>query len=103
MSSKYEIYVKALLEFRDELEEKKYLGLWHLPDELADLDEAIKRAELTPKQREVIDLMYSKYLEQDEVAELWECSQQNVSRHVQAAVRKIANIYEQWEALEHVS
>ncbi|PAE24050.1 sigma factor-like helix-turn-helix DNA-binding protein [Bacillus sp. 7894-2] len=103
MSSKYEFYVKALLEFRDELEEKKYLGLWHLPDELADLDEAIELAELTIKQREVIDLLYVKYFDGVEVAEKLGVEPSTVTRHAQAAVRKIANIYEQWEALEHVN
>lgn len=102
-SCKYEIYVRALLDYREELEEKKYVGLWHLPDELADLDEAVRIADLTDRQREIIRLIFVQHKEQAEVANLLLISQPMVHKHVQAAIRKIANIYQQWEALDYVN
>jgi RNA polymerase sigma factor (sigma-70 family) len=99
--TRQEIYVKALLEGYEELQEKKYSGKWHLADELMDLDRAISLSDLTPKQSEVLNLYYFSHMNQSEVASALKCGQDVVSRHVSAAVRKIASIYEQWEALEY--
>lgn len=100
--SKYEVYVKALLEGYEELNEKKHAGKWSLVDTLNDLDRAIELAKLTERQRQVVDLACRQGLTQDHVAHELGTSQPNVAIHLDAAVRKIANIYEQWEALKHV-
>jgi DNA-directed RNA polymerase specialized sigma24 family protein len=99
--SKHEIYVKALLEGYEELQEKKYSGKWHLADEMRDLDKAIELADLTDKQAYSISLYYLEHLEQSDIALVLEVSQQMVAKHLSAAVKKIARIYEQWEALEY--
>ena len=97
--TEYEIYVKALLLNRTRMEERGETGAkWNVVEELSDLDSAIKRAGLTDRQREVITL-YSKEYQSPEIAEILRISQQTVSFHWASAVRKIANIYESWEAL----
>lgn len=100
--SKYEIYVKALLDGYRELQEKRYYGLWHVSDVLADFEEAIGLAELTERQAQVISLYFEKHMHQDEVASTLGIARQTVTEHLRTAIKKIANIYEQWEALEYV-
>jgi DNA-directed RNA polymerase specialized sigma24 family protein len=99
--SKQEIYVKALLDGYEELHEKKYSGKWHLSDEMLDLERAIELADLTDKQREAVQLVYGKHLEQSEAATLLGIGQPRIHNRISAAVKKIARIYEQWEALEY--
>lgn len=98
----YEVYVKALLEGHEELREKRYRGLWHVSDVLADLEEAIELADLNEKQQLMIRLYYEEQLEQHEMSEQYGLTQSTISYHLRTAIKKIANIYEQWEALEHV-
>jgi DNA-directed RNA polymerase specialized sigma24 family protein len=99
--TKYEILVKALLEFNEELLERKHTGRWNLVDELVDLDHAISQAGLTDKQRESVRLVYGESKLHAEVGEELGTSKQNVSLHIQAAIRKIAKVYENWEAIDN--
>lgn len=98
-----EVYVKALLEGYEELREKRYYGLWHISDVFADLEEAMRLADLTDRQRETLRLYYFEHNEQSEIAERLGISQRVVSFHVESAIKKIANTYEHWEALEYVN
>jgi DNA-directed RNA polymerase specialized sigma24 family protein len=99
--TKYEILVKALLEFNEELLERKHTGRWNLVDELVDLDHAISQAGLTDKQRESVRLVYGENMEQQEVADRIGIGQPRVHKHIQAAIRKIAKVYENWEAIDN--
>ena len=102
--TKHEIYVKALLEGYEDLQEKKlFAGKWHLADELMTLDRAIEMADLTDKQRKALRLVYFEYMEHSEASALIGTSRVNVTLHIGAAIKKIANIYEKWEALEYVN
>jgi DNA-directed RNA polymerase specialized sigma24 family protein len=99
--TKYEILVKALLEFNEELLERKFSGRWNLVDELVDLDHAISQATLTDKQRESVRLVYGENMGQGEAALALATSQPNISLHLTAAIRKIAKVYENWEAIDN--
>lgn len=102
--TKHEIYVKALLEGYEDLQEKKmYAGKWHLADELMTLDRAIELADLTDKQREALSLYFRYDLGQEDAAQRMGISQPMITKHVGTAIKKIANIYEKWEALEYVN
>ncbi len=102
--TKHEIYVKALLEGYEDLNEKKmYAGKWHLADELMTLDRAIELADLTDKQREALSLYFRYDLGQEDTAQRMGVSQPMITKHVATAIKKIANIYEEWEALEYVN
>jgi DNA-directed RNA polymerase specialized sigma subunit len=99
--SRYEILVKALLEFNEELLERKHTGRWNLVDELVDLDHAISQAELTDKQRKIVSLSFAEGLPQKDVGRRLNCGQDVVSRQVRASIRKIAKVYENWEAIDN--
>lgn len=94
-----EIYVRALLEGYTELSEKRYQGRWHLSDVLSDLDKAIESAGLTSKQREALELVYFEHKEHEEAAVVMGTARVTVTYHIHFAIKKIANIYESWEAL----
>jgi DNA-directed RNA polymerase specialized sigma subunit len=98
--SKHEVYVKALLEYRAELSESRDRGNYALVDELADLENAVGVANLTDKQREALRLYYGEVRTEREVAYILGVYQRAVSKSLDAAVGKIAKVYENWEALE---
>jgi DNA-directed RNA polymerase specialized sigma24 family protein len=99
--TRQEIYVKALLEGYEELQEKKYSGKWHLADEMMDLERAIELADLTDRQREALELVYFMHRLHSEAGDSLGIARQKVGFHLSAAVKKIASIYEQWEALDN--
>lgn len=101
MSKLHEIYVEALLEHYDSVSQKRDEGAYHLSDELLDLEHAIKDAELTDRQRESIELTFGQGYEHHEAARVIGVERSVVTRHCAAAIRKIASIYEQWEALDY--
>lgn len=98
--TKNEVLVKALLDFNEELTEKMFTGKWHLADELIDLWTAVREAELTDKQRSALRMVFFDRMEQNDVAQELGTTQQNVSLHVNAAIRNVAKIYDMWEELE---
>jgi DNA-directed RNA polymerase specialized sigma subunit len=57
---------------------------------LLDMLQSYEEARLTARQREVLTLTYERDLKQESVAELLGISQQGVSDHINAAIRKIA-------------
>ncbi|WP_079516544.1 sigma factor-like helix-turn-helix DNA-binding protein [Rossellomorea marisflavi] len=101
MGKLHEIYVEALLEHLDGLQEKRNMGMYHLSDELLDLEHAIKDADLTDRQLAAIELYFAQGYTQHEAAPMLGVSRQMVAKHLESAIRKIANIYEQWEALDY--
>lgn len=62
-------------------------------DTLLDLNEAIKNAELTEKQREVLYLLYERDMTQGEAGKELKIGQDVVSRHSKYAIKKIAREY----------
>ena len=96
--SKHEIYVKALLRHTDRLTSSGIHGArWNVVDEVVDLENAIRTADLTSRQIEVIRF-YRKEFSEEEIAGMIGISQQMVSKHIYSAVRKISNVYTNWEA-----
>lgn len=77
--------------------------MWHLSDEMLDLETAIKAADLTEKQHQAISLVFFEHLEHKEASDMLGVERSVVSRHIRNAIKKIANIYEMWEALDNVS
>ena len=75
--------------------ERSYNGKYNVVDDILDLSTAIQKADLTDRQAQVIRLMADGYT-QEESAEIIGISQQMVGKHINAAVRKIAKVYEQW-------
>lgn len=99
---KYELLVGAMLEHINELNSHQYIGNYNVTEELADLREAIKLANLTEKQREVIRLVYFEDMRQGDASGVLGIKQSALSLHAGAAKKKIAQVYKQWEALEDV-
>ena len=66
-------------------------------DVLFDLERAINAADLTLRQRDVLFYMYGVGVTQEEAASLLGVSQATVSELLDAAVTKIAEVYQRWE------
>ncbi|MFS0841226.1 sigma factor-like helix-turn-helix DNA-binding protein [Paenibacillus sp. 1P03SA] len=64
---------------------------------LVDFEQSIKDACLTERQQQVIYYAYERDLPQSEIAGMLGMSQQGVSNHLNAAIRKIAAINEKRE------
>lgn len=95
-------YGQLVIQMLDDLHslyERRYFGEYNVVTDLIDLNMAIQLAELTPKQAEVIRYVTEGY-DQTEIAEALSVNQSTVSRHLHAAIRKIAEVYEQWEELD---
>lgn len=83
--------VRALLEQIHHVREGRFQrGDYDAAILLLDLDHSMEKANLTDRQREVLDLTFERDLKQETVAELLGISQQGVSDHINAAVKKIA-------------
>ena len=54
---------------------------------------AYESADLTPRQKDALALVYERDITQKEAAEYMGASQQAVQQHIKAAVRKIAETY----------
>ena len=93
--------VGALLDHYYEIYEKQFEGRYHLTALISDLREAIRRAELTNKQKQAIRLYYFDGLDQIEVADTLGINRSSVSRSLQLAKKKIARIYAQWEEYDN--
>lgn len=98
----HEIAVEALLESYQRLKGRTtYDGDYNAVDTILDLHEAIERAGLTDRQLDVVLLKYTGGYLQKEIGDLLSISQQSASYHYKSAVRKISEIYQQWEELEN--
>lgn len=94
---KYETYVRKLLINANRLEARQFKGVSNATDELLDLATAIELAGLTEKQREALRLVYLEDFTQAEVGLRFATSQANISLHIDAAIRKIAEVYRKWD------
>ena len=65
---------------------------------LIDFEQSVKEAKLTERQRQIIDLVFEQELYQEEVAQVLGISQQAVSDHINALVKKIALVNKRKEA-----
>jgi len=99
--SKHERRVRKLLTNIYEIEERQYSrGDYGAVVTLIDFKEAERLADLTERQREAIRLVYYEGLGQGEAGLKLGISQNTLSFHMNAAIRKIANTYEEWEKLD---
>lgn len=88
--------VKRLLRDYSALKARQYDGDYDAVILLADLETAIKRAGLTDRQRQAIELVLMGDLKQKDAAKRLAISRQAVALYVDYAAKKIAEIYEEW-------
>lgn len=88
--------VKRLLRDYNALKARQYDGDYDAVVLLADLQTAIKRAGLTDRQRQAIELVLMGDLKQKDAAKRLAISRQAVALYVDYAAKKIAEIYEEW-------
>lgn len=89
--------VHKLLRDRYFISERRYKGDTAASDILIDLNHAIEIADLSPRQTEAVALVYGYWqLTQSEAAEVMGISQKQVNKHIKEAVKKIADIFKQW-------
>lgn len=91
---KYARHVQMTLNDLHRLRERRFNKADYIAsDTIMDLERAIKDAELTEKQADVIYYLHVKDLSQLETAERMNISQQAVSSHNIIAIKKIAKEY----------
>lgn len=88
--------VKRLLRDYNALKTRQYDGDYDAVILLVDLETAIKRAGLTDRQRQAIELVLMGDLKQKDAAKRLAISRQAVALYVDYAAKKIAEIYEEW-------
>jgi DNA-directed RNA polymerase specialized sigma24 family protein len=97
----YELYVEALLDHYRRMEGRtEYRGDYGAVDTLIDLETAIGLANLSGRQSDAIRLVNLYGYTHDEASKELSTSRPNVSQRHKEAVRKIADIYRQWEELD---
>jgi RNA polymerase sigma factor (sigma-70 family) len=89
--------VHCLLRDYHEISERRYKGDLAAVDILIDLGRAIKRARLTPRQREAMNLYYLKCLTQEEGAEVMGVSQKTFDQHLRGGVKKVTAVFKRWQ------
>lgn len=94
---KYEAIIENTLRNKHEITELSELGAKTASDILIDLENAIRSAELTERQGEVLRLLYEKDMSQSEVAYTLGIRQQAINQHKSAGIKRIVRIYEEWE------
>lgn len=82
--------VRALFELYSEISERRFSGVYSASDYLIDFDNALKRANLTDKQRQALRLVYVDGLQMEEAAKVLGISKQAVSKNVVKAMQIIA-------------
>ena len=65
---------------------------------LMDYKQSLEEAKLTARQRQIIDIVFEQDMYQEEAANILGISQQAVSDHINALVRRIATLNRQKEA-----
>lgn len=86
--------VRMLLSLIPYYEERQYNGNYYDNDDLNDIRDAIERADLTDRQREVIELTFIKDMTQSAAGKILGIGQRGVSEHEERAVNKIVEAYE---------
>lgn len=100
MSREYTDKTRDLLSQYHSLKALQDVGDYKATDILLDLHFAVKRANLTRKQREVYDEVYIKGRTQKDVAQSLGISEKAVSFRVAYAIVKIASVLESWNYLD---
>jgi DNA-directed RNA polymerase specialized sigma24 family protein len=89
--------VHCLLRDYHEISERRYKGDLAAVDILIDLGRAIKRARLTPRQREAMNLYYIRCLTQEEAADVMGIEQHTLTAHLRGGVKKVAAVFARWK------
>lgn len=89
--------VEKLLRSRAKIAALRFSGDTAASDIILDLDNAIKRAKLSPRQSQAIDLIYGLDLSHVEVATRIGVIPQAVNKFNAEACRKIARVYRGWD------
>jgi DNA-directed RNA polymerase specialized sigma24 family protein len=88
--------IKRLLAEINALVIRQYQGDYDAAVLLIDLENAKEKAKLTERQFEALQLIYEDDLTQEDAAKVLGVRQDAISRHIDAATSKIADIYEYW-------
>lgn len=88
--------IKRLLGEQGALEIRQYAGDYDAVLLLTDLETAISKAKLTERQSEAIRLVYEADLTQEEAARQAGVDKSVMSRRLEKATEKVAEVYEYW-------
>jgi len=88
--------IKRLLAERGALELRQYAGDYDAVLMLIDLQTAITAAKLTDRQSEALRLVYTQDLTQEDAARQAGVGQEVISRRIDTAATKIAQVYDNW-------
>ncbi|MDQ0166631.1 sigma factor-like helix-turn-helix DNA-binding protein [Bacillus horti] len=88
--------VYALLKDKHHIAARRYTGDYTASDILLDLDYAISLANLTQRQKELLEYLFEMDFTQEETAVKLGVRQHTVSANLQAALKKIAAVYSSW-------
>jgi hypothetical protein len=88
--------IRLLLANYNALKSRQFLGDYDATIILIDLETAISRAGLTDRQRQALRLVFEEDLTQAEAGKRVGVSQDVISRFISVALKKIAEVYENW-------
>jgi DNA-directed RNA polymerase specialized sigma24 family protein len=88
--------LRILLSDYHALVNRQYMGDYDAVVLLADLQKAVKMAQLTGRQSEALRLVYEEDLTQEEAGKRMGIRQDVVSYHVENAVEAVAEVYWYW-------
>lgn len=94
MKLKGEARVRMLLALVPYFRERQYSGNYYDNDDVNDILDAIERAGLTDRQREIIQLIFFEDLTQTAAARQLRISQPTIREHEERAVARITEAYE---------
>lgn len=87
---------KAILRNLHALQQRRYVGDMNASDTLVDFADAVKRARLTARQSEALQLVYVEDLTQKVAGERMGVDRITLKEHADTAVEAIESIYETW-------
>mgnify|MGYP000692598632 CR=1 FL=1 len=88
--------IRLLLANYNALKSRQYLGDYDATIILIDLETAISNAGWTDRQRQALRLVFEDGLTQKESGVIMGITRQNVSKYVDTALKKVAEVYEYW-------
>lgn len=97
MKTETERKVTAIMDMYDELDQRKYVGDYTALDYLDEFDEAVRDADLTGKQREVLHLLKLGYSQTD-IVDTLSITKDSVSHIKKRLVTNIAKQYRNEES-----
>ncbi|MEX1029582.1 MAG: sigma factor-like helix-turn-helix DNA-binding protein [Paenibacillaceae bacterium] len=89
--------VAVLLHDRSRLSSRRYVGDYTASDILIDLDRAIRLAQLTERQSQVIKFVFTLDMTQEAAAIAMQVTQVAVSKTLNGACKRIANVFQNWD------